>query len=64
MIEPLAATLERSTHVKSKDFLRILQAVRALPPEKKQQLRDYLIELRESGDTSARPVSSLPEGER
>ena len=48
----------------SKEFLRILTIVRALPSDAKQQLRDYLTALRDSGDTSARPVSSLPEGEK
>ena len=46
----------------SKEFLRLLIAVRALPSEAKIQLRNYLIELRDSGDTSARPVSSPPKG--
>ena len=50
--------------MKSKEFLRLLQSIRELPPDKKDQLREYLIEIQDSGDTSARPASSLKEDVR
>ena len=48
--------------VSSKEFLKVLSAVRALPAEEKIELLNYLRELRDSEDTREPPSFSPGSG--